>query len=388
MRKVLSLSVVLLAAVFAVPLLGAAPASAASYTIKVLSPATGSQVSTLGVRIAVQVGGGFILDQQNFGGANITDHGHIHYFVDGVYKGATWLTTFAFSGLTPGPHALKAELHYDDHGLVVPIVADTVQVTAGTPSIKILEPTKDLSVSSMGFRLRVAVANFTMSALDFGGWNLTGEGHMHIFDVVGTNEIYKAATPDTTFLVTGWSVGRHTLKAELYNNNHTELPTEYSDSVDINIADPSIALVAPTSIEQGQDVTLTWTVGGFVLDPGAFGGAPEPGRGHVHVFEVVNGTATYKAATAGTSWTFTGLSVGAHTFKVVLYNNDHSALLTDYSSTKTVTVTAAAAPSGAGAISPAIFYGSLIVLIVVIIALIGMLVRKGRGGTQMPPKQP
>ncbi len=388
MRKILCVSLVLLAAAFLVPLLGAAPASAASYTIKVTSPATGSQVSTLGVRIVVQVGGGFILDQQNYGGTNITDHGHIHYFVDGVYKGATWLTEFVFTGLTPGPHTLRAELHYNDHGLVVPIVADTVQVTAGTPSIKILEPTKDLSVSSLGFRLRVAVSNFTMSALDFGGWNLSGEGHMHIFDVVGTNEIYKAATPDTTFTVTGWSVGRHTLKVELYNNNHTELPAEYSDSVNITVANPSIALVAPTSIGQGQDLTLTWTVGGFVLDPGAFGGAAEPGRGHVHVFEVVNGTEIYKAATAGTSWTFTGLSVGTHTFKVELYNNDHSELPTEYSSTKTVTVTAQAAPLETGGISPAIFYGSLIGLIVVIVALIATLVRKGRGGMPMPPKQP
>src|SRR5439155_529884 len=211
---------------------------------------------------------------------------HIHYFVDGVYKGATWLTEFVFSGLSPGAHTLKAELHYDDHGLVVPIVADSVQVTAGTPSIKILEPTSGLSVSSLGFRLRVAVSNFTMSALDFGGWNLSGEGHMHIFDVVGTNEIYKAATPDTTFVVTGWSVRPHTLKAELFNNNHTALPSEYS-------------------------------------------------------------------------------------------------------STKTVSVTASTAPpTVAGGIDPTVFYGSLIVLIIVIVALAAMLVRKGRGGMPAEPKQP
>ncbi|HEX9567347.1 MAG TPA: hypothetical protein VGA48_07115, partial [Thermoplasmata archaeon] len=225
------LSLALVLSAFVVPLFAANPGSAASYTIKVTSPATGAQVSSLGVQMVVQVGGRFILDQQNYGGTNITDHGHVHYFVDGVYKGATWLTEFVFTGLTPGAHTLKAELHYNDHGLVVPIVADSIQVIAGTPSIKILEPTNGLSVSSLGFRLRVAVSNFTMSALDFGGWNLTGEGHMHVFDVVGTNEIYKAATPDTTFVVTGWSVGPHTLKAELYNNNHTELPTDYSDSV-------------------------------------------------------------------------------------------------------------------------------------------------------------
>jgi len=389
MRKVLFLSLALVMSAFVVPLFAATPGSAAGYTIKVISPATGAQVSSLGVRIVVQVGGGFILDQQNFGGTNITDHGHIHYFVDGVYKGATWLTEFVFSGLTPGAHTLKAELHYDDHGLVVPIVADSVQVTAGTPSIKILEPTDGLSVSSLGFRLRVAVSNFTMSALDFGGWNLSGEGHMHIFDVVGTNEIYKAATPDTTFIVTGWSVGTHTLKAELYNNNHTELPADYSDSVNITVAAPSIALTAPTSIVQGEDLTLTWSVAGFVLDAGAFGGTPEAGRGHVHVFEVVNGAPVYKGATAGSSWTFSGLSLGTHTFKVELFNNDHTALPTEYSSTKTVTVTASATPpAAAGGIDTTVFYGSLIVLIIVIVALAAMLVRKGRGGMPAEPKQP
>src|SRR5438132_3842524 len=273
--------------------------------------------------------------------------------------------------------------------VVLLIVADSIQVIAGTPSIKILEPTNGLSVSSLGFRLRVAVSNFTMSALDFGGWYLTGEGHMHVFDVVGTNEIYKAATPDTTFVVTGWSVGPHTLKAELYNNNHTELPTDYSDSVSITVAAPSIALTAPTSIVQGQDLTLTWTVAGFVMDAGAFGGTPEAGRGHVHVFEVVNGAAVYKGATAGSSWTFSGLSVGTHTFKVERFNNDHTALPTEYSSTKTVSVTASTAPpTVAGGIDPTVFYGSLIVLIIVIVALAAMLVRKGRGGMPAEPKQP
>jgi hypothetical protein len=384
MRKVLSLSLVLFAATVLVPLIAATPAAAAPYTIKILSPAAGVQVSSLGAQIRVQVGGGFILDQQNWGGANITDHGHMHYFVDGALKGNTWLTQITVTGLTPGPHVLKAELHNNDHSLVVPAVADTVQVTAGAPSIKILEPTKDESVSSLGFRLRVGVSNFTMSALDFGGWNLSGEGHMHIFDG-GT---YTAATAATVYTVMGWSAGTHTIKVALFNNNHTGLPTEYSDSVNVTVAAPSITLTAPTSVAQGQDVTLTWGVSGFVVDAGAFGGAPEAGRGHVHVFEVVNGVENYKAASAGSSWTFSGLSPGTHTFKVELYNNDHSELATEYSSTKTVTVTAADSPLEAGAFSPTVFYGSVVGLIIVIVALAAMLVRKGRGGKPAPPPQP
>src|SRR3989442_13469136 len=133
MRKVLLLSLALLLSAFVVPLFAANPGSAASYTIKVSSPAPGAQVSSLGVQMVVQVGGGFILDQQNYAGTNVTDHGHVHYFVDGVYKVATWLTEVVFTSLTPGAPTLKAELHYNDHGLVRPIGAASTQGIAGTP---------------------------------------------------------------------------------------------------------------------------------------------------------------------------------------------------------------------------------------------------------------
>src|SRR3989442_6110123 len=114
MRKVLFLSLALVLSAFVVPLFAANPGSAASYTIKVTSPATGAQVSSLGVQMVVQVGGGFILDQQNYGGANITDHCHVHYFVDRGYKGATWLAHVGFSGLNPGLRTPQAELHSND----------------------------------------------------------------------------------------------------------------------------------------------------------------------------------------------------------------------------------------------------------------------------------
>src|SRR3989442_5698985 len=115
MRKVLFLSLALVLSAFVVPLFAANPGSAASYTIKVTSPATGAQVSSLGVQLVVQVGGGFILDQQNYGGADIPGHGHLHYFVDGVYKGAPWLTPIGFHRLDPGGDHPQAELHFNNH---------------------------------------------------------------------------------------------------------------------------------------------------------------------------------------------------------------------------------------------------------------------------------
>src|SRR5213594_1598732 len=133
MRKVLFVSLALIVAAFVVPLFVATSGSAASYTLKVVTPATGAQVSTLGVRMVVQVGGGFILDQQNFGGTNITDHGHIHYFVDGVYKGATAGSSWTFSGLSVGTHTFKVELFNNDHTALTEYSSTkTVSVTAST----------------------------------------------------------------------------------------------------------------------------------------------------------------------------------------------------------------------------------------------------------------
>src|SRR2546426_8578771 len=48
MRKVLFVSLALIVAAFVVPLFVATSGSAASYTLKVVTPATGAQVSTLG----------------------------------------------------------------------------------------------------------------------------------------------------------------------------------------------------------------------------------------------------------------------------------------------------------------------------------------------------
>src|SRR2546427_6569762 len=187
MHKPIVLGVVLLAAALAVPVLGAgfarAPATS-PYSLWILTPASGAAVSGLGGVIVVQVFGGFILDQANFNGTNANGHGHLIYSVDSTAFAWTWLTGWEFPALSNGPHTLRVDL-VDNSGAPLNPVAVYTQVTvsAGPPSIKILEPVHGSTVSSLGFRLRVAVANFTLSSIDFGGWNMSGEGHIHVFDV-------------------------------------------------------------------------------------------------------------------------------------------------------------------------------------------------------------
>src|SRR5437660_8892933 len=185
-------------------------------------------------------------------------------------------------------------------------------------------------------------------------------------------------------VITGLPTGGTTLRVELHNNNHSLVvtlthPFGFNATIALTVVTPSIALTAPSSIAAGEDLRISWAVTGFVLDSAAFGGTPEAGRGHVHVF--VDGT--YTAATASTSFVLAGLAAGAHNISVVLYNNDHTPLASQYSSKATVTVSSAA-PAPAGTVNPTVFYGSVGVLAAIIVVLSALLARKGRKG---PPKR-
>ncbi len=346
--------------------------TASGPSIVIRTPANNSQLSTLGVRVAVSVSG-FVLDQADYGGMNVAGEGHIHYYVDGVLAAATVSTFFDIPSLAPGSHTIRADLRNNDHSALSPAVFAEIKVRAGPPELKILEPVPGNVVSTLGFRMRFAVSNFSLDPLDYGGVPIPGEGHIHVY--LGTTLLTTTVTDHV--VITGLAVGAVTLRAELRNNDHSPLSTPVTTTVSVTVAAPSISLSAPASIRVGDDLILTWSVTGFVLDSAAFNGAPEPGRGHVHVFEIVNGTAQYIAATPATTYVITGLKAGAHTFKVELFNNDHSALPTEYSDSATVTVNPIP-PAPAATVDASVFYGSVGVLTAIIIALAALAMRRGR----------
>ena len=375
MGRALLIGFVLLVTLVAVPLFGAVPASAAP-TMSWLSPADMAKVSTIGFRAVVNVQG-FIIDQVNFGLANIAGHGHLHFFVDGGYVGAIAQTGFDFGTLTVGSHVISAALHNNDHSALIPPVSAQITVQAGPTELRVLEPVGGATVSSLGFRVRVAVSNFTLDPQDYAGAPIPGQGHIHV-----TSTTLLAAVATESVVITGQAVGPLNLNVSVHNNDHSPISPAVFKLLTVTVAAPSIQASAPVSIEVGQALNVSWTVNGFVLDNAAFGGTPEAGRGHVHVF--VDGT--YNTATAGTSVSLSGLATGTHTIRVELYNNDHTELPTMYESTKTVVVKAPAtppAPQPAG-FSPTVFYGSVGFLILIIVILGVLLARKGRGGTKTP----
>ena len=343
-------------------------------SITIVEPATASVptvVSTLGFRMVVSTSG-LELDQENYAGTNIVGHGHIHFYVDAALAAATTSTVFDFGALAAGTHTVTAELRNNDHSALSPAVSDSMTVTAGPPQIRILEPLGASGVSTLGFRMRFAVSNFTLDPKNYAGTAIPGQGHIH---VLSGASLLGTPTSDS-FLITGLGAGSVTLRAELRNNDHSALtPAVYADVV-VTVTAPSITLDPPAPVERGDYVTMTWTVTGFVLDAAAFGGPPEPGRGHVHIF--VDGT--YVAATPDTSFALDDLAVGTHTISVVLYNNDHTELSEIVSSEASARVDAPAAAGPTPAPLDATgFYSLTGILVVIIIALTVLYARKGRG---------
>src|SRR5436190_753752 len=345
--------------------------TASNPSIAIVSPAANAAVSNTGFRITVAVAG-LVIDPENYGGANIPGHGHVHFYEGANLLGTSTSTWFDVPALGTGTHTIRAELRNNDHSPLNPAVSAQVTVKVGPPELKVLEPVPASSVSSLGFRMRFAISNFTLDPQDYGGTAIAGQGHVHVYQ--GTTLL--ATTVSDHVLITGLAAGGTTVKVELRNNDHSPLASPVFVTVSVTGASPSIAWTAPTSVTVGQDLRISWTVTGFVLDSAAFGGAPEPGRGHVHVF--IDGT--YTAAVASTSYVIQGLAAGTHNISVELYNNDHSELTTEYSSHADVSVQAAASPVTTATVDATVFYGSVGLLAVVVIVLAALLMRKGRKG--------
>src|SRR5438552_365801 len=354
-------------------------------SVRIVSPANLQTVSASGFRVTVSVAG-IELDSENYGGAKIPGHGHLHYYLDGSTSlAATSSTPFVdFGPLAVGAHSIKAELHNNDHSLYTDAAHSTgfntsVTVTVATTSISILSPANNAAVSNGGFRISMAVAGLVLDVENYGGTNIPGHGHIHVYE--GTTLL--TTTVSDHVVITGLPTGGTTLRVELHNNDHSLVVTSthpfgFNATIALTVVTPSIALTAPSSITAGEDLRISWAVTGFVLDSAAFGGTPEAGRGHVHVF--VDGM--YTAATPATSFVLTGIAAGSHNISVELYNNDHSELTTEYSSQAIVTVSAPA-PAPAGTVATTVFYGSVGVLAAIIVVLAALLARKGRKG---PPK--
>ncbi len=300
--------------------------------------------------------------------------GHVHLLVDGAAcnaDGAPYNNAGAASPIeadlglcdtAAGAHAVKLELHHDDHSPVLDgttVVAATVNVTfaeaiAG-PAIAITSPAPAATVDlAADFTVPIAItpSNFTLAAPGTCA-GAAGCGHVHL--LVDGADCNDAGTPYNN-AGAGNSIaaklalcadveGEHVATVELHNDDHSPVKgagdATVSASVTFTVASskPRILIVSPA---EGASVTpsgatntvpVAFKLAGFRLAAAGTCGA-DSACGHAHL--------TVDAAacnTAGRPYNNNGegspidaiLSecdtvAGTHTVSVALAKDDHSPL--------------------------------------------------------------
>src|SRR5205807_78141 len=206
-------------------------------SVVIQNPGRPLGVSTEGIRLAYTITR-FALDPADYAGPRIPGAGHVHILINGSLAGTSTGTFADLTGLPTGPYTLAVELHNNDHSLVAtsthpfgyndtiaatgvipsvrivsPSSAGTVSssafpVTVAGTSIAILNPVNNAAVGTAGFRMEVRVQGFDISASNYGGTNVVGQGHIHYYE--GTTLL--GATASTTFDTGPLTAGAHTIK--------------------------------------------------------------------------------------------------------------------------------------------------------------------------------
>lgn len=101
-------------------------------TLKITSPTEGETVTGTEAAVRVQISN-FTLAPEAIGKANQPGQGHWHILLDGKLVKPVGTDSFTLTGLTAGPHAIKVELHNNDHSLLSLPVEATVNITVVAP---------------------------------------------------------------------------------------------------------------------------------------------------------------------------------------------------------------------------------------------------------------
>jgi hypothetical protein len=273
---------------------------------------------------------------------NAAGSGHWHLYVDGTLVTMSSALTAVASGLAPGVHTLRVELANNDHSALIDLVADEVMVTAvgASASITITAPAQGATIFGNSTTVTVTVANFALSPAHVGTAPVEGEGHWHVL----VDGVYQGFSATTSAVVTGLTVGDHTLRVELHNNDHSALAVDVFAVVTIHVAGaPTVRIVSPATGTEvtGGTMALTLETSNFTLVAVGSTTINAAGSGHIHV--LVDGVVAQMVSTTAVS--LTNLTVGSHTIRVELVNNDDSPVAgASNSSTITVTVKEATTP--------------------------------------------
>ncbi|MGA1822409.1 MAG: hypothetical protein ACMUIG_07775 [Thermoplasmatota archaeon] len=307
-------------------------------SIKIIDPVDGAIFYKNSIDIAVEVMN-FTLNASAIGGEMAAGEGHYHIYINDDLVGPYTNLSVMLEDLPAGMHELKVMLVNNDHKPIMPYAVDMIHFTIMNtiPSISIAKPVDGSMFYGGDLHIEVMIEGFIMNATGIGGENVPGEGHWHLYingNLIGP---YTANMVDLTDL----PAGKHNLKVELVNNDHTPIMPAVYDMAEFTLmAMPSISIVSPENgtILEGNTMDLWVNVQNFVLND-SIGGSNKLGEGHYHVY--IDGVLI--GPFIEETITLTDLSPGEHVLMVDLRNNDHSELDIDASDMMYFTVPESAA---------------------------------------------
>ncbi len=225
--------------------------------------------------------------------------------------------------------------------LIPPAGAQTV------PSIQIVSPRNSATVSGSQMVVEVRVQNFILNPLAVGKAARSGEGHWQVYvdgKLAGLSADDVVSLPNDAYPTL--TAGKHTIKVELRNNDHTPVAGAESAEITVTIPTKSAMHYAPTSGQPGIKILvphnhtsvsaylIVWVkVRGFKANPAAVGTSAKAGEGNWHLY--VDGK---MAGISVSSVADVQLTHGKHTLKATLNNNDHTPVKGASSDEVTVTV--------------------------------------------------
>ncbi len=256
-----------------------------------------------------------------FGGSNVAGEGHWVLRVNDAQYGMYAIKNVSLSPLPEGNHIFEVELLNNDNTSLTPKVNATVNITVAYPSIEILEPYEGAILYGGMMNLKAGVENFTLTS-DFGGTNVNGEGHWHVY----INDVLQNPYSGPWANFTRLPAGDHEIKADLRNNDHSAISPPSEDMINITVVfempEIMVTNLPMRAIGYGGVLNMHVGVNNFSLVQ-KFGQANVAKEGHYHLYinDVMQGMYT------GEWLNLTGLPAGDHDFRLELVNNDHSSLM-------------------------------------------------------------
>jgi len=199
------------------------------------------------------------------------------------------------------------------------------------PAIQIVSPRNGSTVSGSQMVVEVRVQNFILNPMAIGKAARLGEGHWNVYvdgKLAGLSADDVVSMPNDAYPTL--AAGKHTIKVELRNNDHTPVAGAESSEITVTIpsksamhyapaaGQPAIKILVPHNNTAVSTYLIVWVkVRGLKVNPAAIGSAAKAGEGKWHLY--VDGRL---AGVSASSVADVQLTRGKHILKATLHNND------------------------------------------------------------------